>query len=144
MTRSKDPCSCGRRKHHSAHNVNSDQYEHDYSSTAPRFGDKPRDPLNPRSEAMTVFYADHYQPAVAEAVGDGTRPCRMGERTVCTLFVEGLHEIETRARAGGVRQAYRSGNTIDACHACNGWASEHPIEAMKRGWLAHASPVGAA
>ncbi len=141
MTRSKDPCACGRRKHHSAHNVNSDQYEHDYSSTAPRFGDKPRDPLNPRSEALAVFYADVYQPAVAEAIGNGRKYCEM-KAPGCTGFVEGLHEIETRARAGGVRQAYRSDNVIPACHWCNRWASEHPIEATKRGWLAHASPVG--
>jgi hypothetical protein len=139
--RGKDPCAeCGQRRNHSVHNASSADWRHDFIRSKPRFGEGPRTPLSARSDGMATFYADVYAPAVRDAIGNGRNVCQMGS-PACTGWVEGLHEIETRARAGGVRQAYRDGNVLPACHACNGWASEHPQEATKRGWLAHASPL---
>lgn len=141
--RPKDGCAeCGKRKNHAWHNAGSGQYRHDHIRSKPRFGEGPRTPLSGRSDKLAKFYVDVRVPAVQAAVGDGFNVCQMGS-PVCTGFVEGLHEIATSGREGGIRQAHRDGNTIPCCHRCNGWASEHPLEAVKRGWLAHASPVGA-
>lgn len=140
--RPKDGCAdCGKTKNHSWHNANSGDWRHDFIRSRPRFGEGPRTPLRGRSEAMAAFYEDVRVPDVVAAIGNGTNVCQMGT-PACTGFCEGLHEIETRGRAGGIRAAHREGNLIPACHPCNRWASEHPIEAVKRGWLAHATPVG--
>jgi hypothetical protein len=84
-----------------------------------------RSPMRRRSKKMEAFYRDVRRPYVAEVVGDGNRPCPV-KSPACTKFIEGVHEILTRARAGGIIAAHKEGNMIGCCHACNGYISEHP------------------
>ena len=83
---------------------------------------------------MAAFYRKTRVPYVAKAVGDGTNPCQV-RSPVCTNYVEGVHEILTRARAGGIIAAHKDGNMVPCCHPCNGYISEHPDRSTERGFL---------
>lgn len=132
MSRPKAGCAvCDKPKNHNNHTGAT--WDHDFVK-------KGRPGLKPRSPKMERFYRTERRPAVAEAVGDGDEPCEIQVPEVCTGYVETVHEIETRARAGGIIRAHRiHGNRINCCEQCNEWASEHPREAVERGFLAHAT-----
>jgi hypothetical protein len=87
-----------------------------------------------RSKKMEAFYRDVRRPYVEGAVGDGSRPCPV-RSPHCTKYVQGVHEKLTRARAGGIIAAHKDGNMMPCCHACNGYISEHPAWAEKKGLL---------
>ena len=100
-----------------------------------------RSPMNPRrkqmpyrSKKMAAYYREIRVPAVRAAVGDGNEPCQ-ARTPVCTGRVEGIHEVLPRGRAGGLKAALRDGPTIDCCHRCNEWISEHPRESLALGLL---------
>lgn len=105
-------------------------------ATKPRRPLKRRRGINPRSKKMQVYYRDVRIPAVKAAVGDGYRPCQIRSE-VCTGYVQSLHEVVPRGRAGGLKAAVRLGPTIPSCNPCNGWASENPTEAHELGLLKH-------
>ena len=133
MSRPKTACArCGERKNHMNHV--GDTWDHDWVN--------PKKPgLKPRSDKMERFYRTERRPDVAEAVGDGTNPCQAQvDPVICTGYVETIHEIETRARAGGIIRAHRiPGNRLPCCNACNEWLSEHPLEAEELGLLSPAT-----
>ena len=120
--------------------------DHDYLGEKKAGFGSARAPLNPRSEKRERYYADHRVPAVKNAVGDGRRPCgllheldgtlrEITPSPVCTGWVEGIHEVASRGRFGGLKAALKAGPTIDCCHACNRWWSEHSKEAEAAGLL---------
>ncbi len=90
--------------------------------------------LPKRSKKMAAYYREVRVPAVRDAVGDGFNPCQ-ARTAVCTGRVEGIHEVLPRGRAGGLKAALRDGPTIDCCHACNSYISEHPRESLALGLL---------
>lgn len=92
--------------------------------------------LNPRSKKREQYMVGRRK-RVAEAVGDGWQPCKI-QADGCTGNVQGIHEVLSRGRAGGLEAAERDGETINCCNACNGYVSEHPIEALAKGLLVHA------
>ena len=96
--------------------------------------------LNPRSKKMDKFYKEVRIPAVIQAVGDGKRPCPVKSQ-VCTHYVQGIHEVLSRGRAGGIIVAHKPGNIIGTCHACNSYISSHPQWAKDNGWLVSNSEV---
>lgn len=110
-------------------------WEHDFNPPpTPGFGQRPRQPLNPRSDRMRAYYADVRVPAIVEAVGDGKRPCTM--RTPdCTGWVETLHEPATRGRFGGLQSAVEAGGEMPCCNPCNFWVKKFPIRAREMGLL---------
>lgn len=140
----KDPCAeCGMVKTASIHTGTGEGvHEHVSTVSRPRFGQQ-RQPLNPRSEtngSMTgMGTAEYYRkvrvPAVEKAVGNGRQPCQIRIEGVCTGYVEGIHETASRGRSGGLQRAVESGPTVPACHACNRYVSEHPVEAQERGLM---------
>ena len=93
-----------------------------------------RTPLPYRSTKMAAYYAKVRMPAVRAAVGDGRNPCQ-ARTPVCTRFVQGIHEVLPRGRAGGLKASLRDGPTLDVCHACNDWISLNPREAKQMGLL---------
>jgi hypothetical protein len=101
-----------------------------------RRSDKPlkRSRMRRRSKKMETFYRKVRRPYVEEAVGEGSKPCSV-RSPHCTKYVQGVHEILTRARAGGIIAAHKDGNLLPCCHACNGYISEHPVWATERGLL---------
>ena len=98
-----------------------------------------RQSLPKRSERMERYYEEVRRPAVAEAVGDGRKPCQIMS-PVCTGLVESIHEIVPRGRAGGLIPAMAAGPTVDGCNPCNGYCSQNPLWAAERGLLRHAPP----
>ncbi len=92
--------------------------------------------INPRSKKRAKFMREVYVPMVVEAVGGGRRPCPV-RSAVCTRHVEGLHEVVTRGRAGGLVAAIRLGEIVPCCHPCNGWISENSLEAGKLKLIKH-------
>lgn len=106
--------------------------DHDFvAPPRPGFGEKKRQPLNPRSAARQTYYREQYVPAVKEAVG---KPCEI-KSPVCTGVAESIHESATRGRFGGLPNAVASGPTFRACLPCNSYCSTHPIWARERGFL---------
>lgn len=95
-----------------------------------------RSRLNPRSKKMSKFYTKTRIPLVKEIVGDGFSRCPV-QSPVCTKYIEGVHEILPRGRAGGIIKAHREDNLVGTCHACNGYISEHAVWATELGWLKH-------
>jgi len=95
--------------------------------------------INPRSKKREAYMVGRRE-RVAEAVGDGHNPCQM-RAPGCTGSVEGIHEVLPRGRAGGLEAAERDGETMNVCHACNEWASQHSEEAERKGWLKKARPM---
>lgn len=93
-----------------------------------------RSRLNPRSKKMAKFYKEVRVPAVIAVIGDMKRPCPVKSQ-VCTHYVQGIHEILPRGRAGGIIVAHKPGNIIGTCHACNSYISSHPLWAKDNGWL---------
>ncbi len=87
-----------------------------------------------RSTKMAAYYRGVRVPAVKAAVGDGDEPCQ-ARTPACTGRVEGIHEVLPRGRAGGLKAALRDGPTIDCCHGCNRYISEHPRESLALGLL---------
>ena len=85
--------------------------------------------LRPRSKKMAEFYRNERVPEVVEAVGGGKRPCQI-KSPVCTKYVQGIHEILTRARAGGIMAANFDGNKVPCCHACNQYVTQD-VEGMR-------------
>ena len=77
-----------------------------------------------------------YAPMVRRAVGNGRRPCPVGS-PVCSHYVEGLHEVVPRGRAGGLEAAIRLGEVVPCCHRCNRWISEHSLKAGKLKLIKH-------
>ncbi len=93
--------------------------------------------LAQRSKKMQRHYDEQRIPAVRAAVGDGRRPCAIVS-PICTRYVEGLHEVLTRGRGGGLRAVDTEANRVPCCHACNQYVSLHPAWAHELGWLKHA------
>lgn len=93
-----------------------------------------RSRLNPRSKKMAKFYKEVRVPAVIAVIGDMKRPCPVKSQ-VCTHYIQGIHEILSRGRAGGIIVAHKPGNIIGTCHACNSYISSHPQWAKDNGWL---------
>lgn len=131
---------CGLVQHASVHAGSG--WTHDFVDTR---SSKRRKPVNPRSDRLADFYREVYVPMVREAVGDGRRPCPV-KSPDCSGFVEGLHEVVSRGRAGGLqaavteitlRAAIDAGEVVPCCNRCNGWASEHPLEAHDLDLLRH-------
>lgn len=96
----------------------------------------PTQAMRAMSDKRRELYRDVYAPLRDEAVGGGRRPCQI-QSPVCTGFVEHIHEILPRGRAGGLAAALRDGDTAFVCDACNGYVSEHPVWAHANGWLKH-------
>ena len=90
--------------------------------------------IAPRSKRMAKYYRDVRIPAVKAAVGDGGNPCQ-ARTSVCTGYVETLHEPASRGRFGGLIPAVAAGGELPTCHRCNSWISEHPREAKAAGLL---------
>ena len=95
--------------------------------------------MKPRSKKRAAYMVGRRE-RVAAAVGDGSRRCTI-RAPGCTGYVEGIHEVLSRGRAGGLEAAERDGETLDCCHACNEWASQHPTEALALGLLKKARPM---
>ena len=93
-----------------------------------------RSRLNPRSKKMAKFYKEVRVPAVIAVIGDMKRPCPVKSQ-VCTHYIQSIHEILSRGRAGGIIVAHKPGNIIGTCHACNSYISSHPQWAKDNGWL---------
>ncbi len=94
--------------------------------------------MSPKRKA---FYRDVYAPMRDAAVGDGLQPCQIGS-PVCTGYVEHLHEIYPRGRAGGLPASLRDGPApVGACDPCNGYVSANPVWAREHGWLVRVSDV---
>ena len=89
-----------------------------------------------RSKKRAAYMRTVYVPMVRRAVGDGRRPCPVRSE-VCTRFVEGLHEVVTRGRAGGLEAAIRLGEVVPCCDRCNGWISENSLKASKLELIKH-------
>lgn len=109
--------------------------KHEYEPEPKAKWGQQRQPLNPRSEKTETYYREVRRPAVAKAVGNGRQPCQIRIEGVCTGYVEGIHETASRGRSGGLQRAVESGPTVPACHPCNRYVSEHPIEAQERGLM---------
>lgn len=90
--------------------------------------------LNPRSAKTETYYREERIPEVAEAVGDGRRPCQI-KAPGCTGYVEGIHESATRGRFGGLKAGLESGPKFPSCHHCNRYVGEHPAWATEKGFL---------
>ena len=97
----------------------------------------PTEPMRAMSEKRAEFYRDVYRPMRAEAVGDGHEPCQIVS-PACTGYVEHLHEVFSRGRAGGLEAAVRDGAVVPCCDRCNGYVSENPLWAAENGWLVSA------
>jgi hypothetical protein len=95
-----------------------------------------RSRLNARSKKMKKFYKNVRIPAVKQIVADGLSCCPV-QSPVCTKYIEGVHEILPRGRAGGIIKAHRKDNLVGTCHRCNAYISEHPTWATSLGWLKH-------
>ena len=120
--------------------------DHDYEGEKKAGFGSTRAPLAPRSEKRERYYADHRVPAVKKAVGDGRQTCGLMHELdgalryiqvspVCTGWVEGIHEVASRGRFGGLEAALKAGPTVDCCHACNRYWSEHAKESEATGLL---------
>lgn len=130
------PCTvpgCGQSQHGRAHE--GFEADHEYSPTAPpKFGQKPRQALPPRSEARQRYYTDVRIPAVRAAVGNGKKPCPV-KAPGCTGVGTDLHERASRGRFGGLPAAVEADAPILVCRSCNGYISQHSIWARENGWL---------
>lgn len=100
----------------------------------------PTKPMRPMSAKRAALYQNVYAPLRDEAVGDGTEPCQI-QSPACTGYVEHLHEVFSRGRAGGLEAALRDGAVVPCCDACNGYVSENPVWAREKGWLVSAKDV---
>ena len=83
-----------------------------------------------------ILEKDPKEVSLKEIVGDGFSRCPV-QSPVCTKYIEGVHEILPRGRAGGIIKAHREDNLVGTCHACNGYISEHAVWATELGWLKH-------
>jgi len=92
--------------------------------------------LKPRSKKMDKFYKEVRIPEVKKILSEGSSWCPV-KSPVCTKYVQGVHEILPRGRAGGIIKAHRKGNLVATCHACNGYISENSKWATEYGWLKH-------
>jgi hypothetical protein len=50
----------------------------------------------------------------------------------CTARAQGLHELLKRSGGGSIVD---EANIATACHFHNGWAEDHPLEAVAIGWV---------
>lgn len=118
---------CGQNKNGDRHGIDGDHFY----VAPPRdgFGSK-GSRLNPRSAKTERYYEEVRRPAVAEAVGDGRRPCQI-RAPGCTGYGTTLHEPASRGRFGGLRAAVEAGGTVLACPSCNRYVSEHPVWAAE-------------
>lgn len=86
---------------------------------------------------MAAFYRDERVPLIEQVMARAGGQCEVKWDERCRGRAEGVHEILTRGRGGGIRGdgVNTMENCLAACHWCNEQVSLHSTEALARGLI---------
>ena len=86
---------------------------------------------------MAKFYREKRVPLVLAVLARANGQCQIKWDEHCDGVAEGVHEIMSRGRGGGIMAEGVNAmeNVQAACHWCNEQVSLHAVEAKARGFL---------